>query len=75
MRESLSQNPLSSQTNKTDDNEIDSKRFLGKASADPDLTKRQRYKEIEREIEALRTKKEVWMSLKKDKRRKPIAAV
>ncbi len=70
MRESLSQNPLSSQTNKTDDNEIDSKRFLGKASADPDLTKRQRYKEIEREIEALRKKKEVWMSLKKDKRRK-----
>ena len=51
MRESLSQNPLSSQTNKTDDNEIDAKRFLGKASADPDLTKRQRYKEIEHEIE------------------------
>ncbi len=50
MRESLSQNPLSSQTNRIDDNEIDSKLFIGKASADPDLTKRQRYQEIKKQI-------------------------
>ena len=57
MRESLSQNPLSSQTNRIDDNEIDSKLFIGKASADPDLTKRQRYQEIKNETDTLKRRK------------------
>ena len=70
MRESLSQNPLSSQTNKTDDNEIDSKLFIGKASADPNLNKRDRDKEIVYQINASRTKKRVWMSIEKDERKR-----